>query len=201
MAEKINVPAMVQALEKNNEYIVRYRDISTGEPRWYEMRAVRLSDREILYGFSDKDIGIINQTVYQKLEDGFFALFYVDLDTGLAKTLKKSPWYDTGEIGKFTAYAPLMMSFASAFEVETRAFFESISSTDCLKARFAEEDKAVYSYKSPIISGSRWASVTEYVLTRHENGVPSALALGLACWMKTPAKKKRPASSSRRQRR
>jgi len=191
--EKINVPVMLQELEKSDEYVVRYRDISSGSPRWYEMRAVKLSDREILYGFTDKDTGIISQSVYNKLEDGFFALYYIDLDTGIAKTLKKSPWYDAGEVGEFTDYTPMMRSFAAAFEGETRAFFERISSTDYLKAHFAEEDKSVYTYKSTLIDGSKWASVTGYVLARHEDGCPPRWRWDSAYWMRMPVRKKRTA--------
>jgi hypothetical protein len=61
------------------------------------------------------------------MDSDYFCLFVVDLDTGLVKAAKPSPWYETTEQHKSMPYTALMMKFASDFEGETREFFEKLA--------------------------------------------------------------------------
>lgn len=178
MMRKVNSYEYIRArLQDTNEFSVEYRDITTEIQRFFEMRIVKLSDTEYLQCFKENDKGIINRMIFNKLYDDFFAIIIVDLDSGLSQVIKSSSWYMSGEEGTVTPYTPTMRRFAELFSGETRDFFHTISDIKYLKRRFSQDDRATFTYKTPIAIPLEWVEVTELVLTRNEDGLPSAFAL------------------------
>ena len=171
---------IADCLEKEKEYTFRFREISTGVPRWYELRAARLSDKEILYSFSDIDDIVITETVYEKLQENYFGLYYVGLDSGLAKIIHTGHPELTGDVGTVREYAELIQNIASASKGAAVEFLNKISSIDYLKGRFSKEDLAFYYYPSHIFKEDRWISVTGRVLKRKEDGTPELFGLGFS---------------------
>ena len=179
-ANELTFKKISAALLKKSEFAFRYRDISKGCPRWYEMKAARLSDTEILYSFSDIDDAVTADTLYHRFQDNYFGLYYVDLNTGFAKVIKSEHPLLTGEAGTVKAYAGLIQTIASSSDGDAVEFLNRISNTEFLKTRFKTDDLAYYYYRSHIFEGSRWISVTGRVLKRDEAGLPELFGLGFS---------------------
>ena len=178
--ENISLPAITRALETENEYAWRYRDISTGFPRWYELKAAMLSDTEILMGFSDVDDEVSREIIYDGFRDSYFGLYYVNLDLGLARIIRTDHPELTGPVDSNGSYSDIINSIASASRGEAEEFLVKISDVDFIKKRFAVDDMAYYYYESHIFAGGRWISVTGRVLRRHPDGSPELFGLGFS---------------------
>lgn len=177
MREVASPAYMLKRTKSDNEYTVEYRDTTTGIQRFYEMRIAKFSDTEVLQSFSEKDTEIVNRLMFNRLKDDFYVLFGIDLDAGQLRIMKNVSPYP-GKEGITRSYTDAMMDIASSYDGETKAFFERISNVGFLRQRFAKEDKAAFVYRSKLVEGSQWVSVTELVLSRHEDGTPSLLAMG-----------------------
>ena len=171
---------IAESIDKGKTFHFRYRDISSGSPRWYEMKAARLSDREILYSFTDIDDSLTEQILYQKFQENYFGLYYINLNTGFAKILRTAHPEMTGESGTVRRYVDLMHDIASASRGETYDFLHQISDVEYIKDRFRSDDLAFYTYKSHVFDGERWVSVTGRVLTRDAEGTPNLFAIGFS---------------------
>ena len=171
---------IVNHLEKEDEYTERFRDISRGYPRWFEMRSVMLSDSEILLGFSDKDIEICEQLVFDKMRDKYIGLFYINFDTGLAQILKSDSEYVIGKSGTVIPFETLMNKIALISDGEEAKIFNRISDVEYLKKFFGSEDLGYTTYKSHILNAEKWINLTGLVLERDKDGRPSLLGLGFS---------------------
>ena len=167
-------------LNDEKQLSFRFRDISSGTPRWYELQAARLSNQEILCSFTDVDEAVTSETVYEKLKENYFGLYCIDLDSGLSKIIRSGHPELTGEVGTSTEYRQVIQAIASASKGETVEFLHKISSMDYLKERFREDDVAYYYYPSHIFEENRWISVTGRVLQRKANGTPELFGLGFS---------------------
>ena len=179
-AKAMTLANFVKQLETQTEYTFRYRDISSGNARWYELRALWLSDTEILYSFTDKDDEIIEHLMYKQMNDNYFGLYYVTLDNGLAKIIHSAHTDLTGEVGSVVPYVDLIKNIASESKGETVDFLHRISDVEYIKERFMDEDVAYYVYKSYIFEGDRWISVNGRVLSRTTDGTPQVYVLGFS---------------------
>lgn len=176
----ICISAIDNHLKNHDEYTFRYRDISSGNPRWYEMRAVKLSDTEILYGFSDKDEEIIEQMLYRKMQDSYFAIFYINLDANLARIVNTAHPDITGESGSVLSYSTLLQNISLKSEGVEADFIKRISSIEYLKNCFETEDTLYTSYKSMFFGNGKWISAIGRVIFRHEDGTPSIFSLSFS---------------------
>lgn len=171
---------MLELTAGGKDYTVEYRSISTGVPRYYEMRVAAFSDTEVLQSFRENDIGIFSGFVYRSLENEYFALLGADLDAGTARILKASPWYPDAKPGDSLSFSRTMLEAAGFLEGEEREFFERISDTEYLKTRLRSEEKLSCVYRSPAPLKGRWVNAEVRVLSRHADGTPSLLALGFS---------------------
>ena len=174
-----------------DEYSFRFRDISLGTPRWYELKAARLSDTEILYSFSDIDDEVTAETIYEKLKENYFGLYYISLDSGLAKVIRSGHPEITGEVGATCRYTDLISNIASVSRDEAVEFLQRISNIDFLKERFKTDNIAYYYYQSNVFEGERWISVTGNVLKRKADGTPELFGLGFSLMDETASKRER----------
>lgn len=180
MLEATSPAYMLERLGDVDEFAVDFRDFSTNRLRFYEMRVARFSETEVLQSFANKEKEIVDRMILDKLKDDYFAFFGIDLDEGVCLVLKEPPWYKVeGRQGALIPYSSTFKKFASQFAGEARKFFDKISSVDYLRQRFAKDDRATFTYKSPQ-AGGKWVRVTELVLVRHADGVPSLFALGFS---------------------
>ena len=179
-AQEISLSKIASYLQTATEFTFRFRDISSGVPRWYEMKAARLSSTEVLYSFSDIDDALTAEIVYEKLKDNYFGLYCIDLGTGHAKVIRTGHPELTGEVGTVRNYTELIRDIAAASKDDAMDFMHRISSTDYLKERFQTDDLAYFYYQSHLFEGKRWISVTGNVLKRKADGTPELLGLGFS---------------------
>ena len=178
--EEIILSKISDCLKTEDEYSFRFRDISSGAPRWYELKAAKLSDTEILYGFSDIDDEVTEEIIYEKLKENYFGLYFINIDTGLAKIIRSGHTELTGEVGSVCEYAGLLRNIAEESRDEAAEFLHKISSVEYLREFFKTDDLAYYYYPSRIFKENRWISVTGRVLKRKEDGTPELFGLGFS---------------------
>lgn len=171
---------MLKRLETEKEYTVSFIDVSNGIQRFSEMRIVKFSETEILQSFSEKDREVVDDLMFGKLEEEYFALLCVDLDTGNMRVMKNTPGYYFGKEGEISRYVSSISSMKEGLEGEAREFMDRLSDIDFLKKRFRDESKSTFVYKSRLKDDTKWVNVTGLVLTRHEDGVPSLFAIGFS---------------------
>ena len=179
-AEEMVLNKIAEHLKTEPEYTFRYRDISGGAPRWFELRAARLSEKEILYAFTDIDDVVTEETIYEKLKENYFGLYYVNLDTGLAKIIRTAHPELTGNVGTTRRYEDLMRDIAAASQNEAHDFLKKIGDTAYLRKRFQTDDLAYYYYQSHIYEDNRWISATGNVLKRKADGTPELFGIGFS---------------------
>ena len=179
-SEEIVLRKIEKYLEDEDEYSFLYRDVSSGIPCWYKLRAMRLSDEEILYGFTNVEDDLCGQILYEGLKENYFGLYYANLDSGFVKVIRTDHPEITGEIGTAGHYADLIRKIAAASKDESAGFLEKISNIDYIKKRFKSDDTAYFSYKSHIYEHDRWVIVTGRVLSRNEDGSPELFGIGFS---------------------
>lgn len=169
-----------ELFKTSKEITVQYRDISLGIQRFTEMRLVKYSDTEILQSFKEEDKEIIDKLLLERLKEDYFALIGADLDSGIIRVIKKSPWYPMAEEGDIVPYTSTMKAFVNALEGETKEFFEKISKPKYLKEILEKEGKISFVYKSNIVKGTKWVSVMGLVVSRNKDNSPSLCIIGFS---------------------
>lgn len=171
---------MMQRVQKDGEYVVEYRDISSSVKHYFEMRIVKFSDTEVLQSFKQNDIGFANRLMFEKIESEYFAIFAVDLDDGLVQFIKSDPQFAFGKIGEVAAFEPIIQFIADLYEGETKDFFLRIKDINYIKERFRNEDKGTYTYKTVVSNEEKWGNATGIVAARHTDGTPSLFILAFS---------------------
>jgi len=157
-----------ERVNKELDYSEEYRDTSTGVPRWYQIRFVRTSSSEILLGFKNIDNEHTSNEIQRRMNDDFFAMLDIDLDSNFAKITKNSPFFNMGEVGVALPYDVGMIKFAAELSGEDRHFFESLADPENVRHRLSEKNRFGYIYKSPL--AEQWVRVLGIAITRDENG-------------------------------
>lgn len=171
---------MLEKVQKDGEFLIEYRDISSEVKHYFEMRIAKFSDTEVLQSFRQNDIGFINRLMFDKIESEYFAIFAVDLDDEIIQFIKSEPQFSFGKIGEAKPYQPVIQFIADLYEGETKDFFMRIKDVNYLKERFRNEDKGTYTYKTVISEEQKWGNATGIVAARHDDGTPSLLILAFS---------------------
>lgn len=169
---------MLERLKSEKEYSIEYRDISTGHPLFYEMRIARFSEGEVLQSFKEKNKEVIDRLIMEKLENDFFALFYIDIDNESISMIKNLSGYSTEDFVGGASYTKSALEFAHTLGGEPEKFFSQVADINVIRKYFMDEDKHTYSYKSKI--SNEWIEATGFVILRHDDGTPAMLALGFS---------------------
>lgn len=171
---------MLEHVQKEGEFVIEYRDISSFVKHYFEMRIVKFSDTEVLQSFKQNDIGFANRLMFEKLESEYFAIFAVDLDDGLVQFIKSDPQFAFGKIGEVAPYESIIQFIGDLYEGETKDFFMRIKDVNYIKERFKNENKGTYTYKTVISNEEKWGNATGIVAARHEDGTPSLFILAFS---------------------
>ena len=179
----VNPSEMMKRLTRDGEdFIYSYRDISTGEPLWYSLRVIRLSEDELLYGYLECERKVIHGQVYDSVTKDYIAIALADLETNTLKIIKKSPFFETTDEGKSVPYEWSIRQYAGVLEGEGKELFERLSDPCYVIEELKNDDRKTYSYFSKGLCGGRWVSCTLSALRRNVDGDVTSLllAFGLA---------------------
>ena len=180
VAEAFRPENMLRQLENKEEISFFFRSITAGYPLWYEMKAARLSEEELLFGFSDRDWDLTEHQLYNRLRDNYFGLYYINLDSGYARVVRTGHPELTGEVGSIQTYDSILAGIAAASRGDAVEFLQRLRSVEYVRSCFASQDIIYYAYRSHIFEGSQWVSAIGLVLERHEDGTPAMFALGFS---------------------
>lgn len=173
---------MLERLCDSNEYSVEYRDMSSGVLCFYEMKIAKFSDTEILQSFAGKDKEILDRMIFSKMEEQYFALFAVNLDTNTVKVIKNNSNSNIriAKGGDSADYTLPIKQFVESLDEEPRVFFGQLTDCNYVMKELKREDKHTYSYKSDIKGGSNWIDITSFVILRHDDGTPAIFTMGFS---------------------
>ena len=180
MFDKLKISVLTEHLKKEGEYKFYYRNISSGVPLWYEFKALPLSKSEFLISFTDNNQNIILNNFQNMVNEDFFALFSVNLDTDIITVLKAPGYYPTVEEGKTAGFSQVITEYALTQEGETRTVFLSMADIENLKTVLLNESKRSYSYKSSFNNHAEWINVSTYVISRHDDNTPEEFILSFS---------------------
>ena len=173
--QAMSLQALQALLQNGSEYRLAFRDISSGSPRWYELRAAKISEDDILVGFSDIDETYTDKMIFGKMKEAFFALVCVYLDTGMAHAVMDDPGH-LGGAGNTVPYTEMIGRIMTMLSGDPRDYFEKIADIRELKEKFRKEDKAEYIYMSDFTGEAHWVVFTQLVLERDVHGDPAVVA-------------------------
>ena len=167
-------------LEKTSEYSFKYREISSGAQKFFEMRFAKYTENEVLMSVADKDVYILTKSILEKFKDNYFTMFAVDTDEGFVHILKEDIGGISAKEGDVVDCKNLFMSIAEHYEKDTmeRKYFERISDPKYLKQKLISQDTSSFVFRLRYSEDSQWAMVKEMVLTRDlKNNEPAIVAL------------------------
>lgn len=178
--EMTDLTYVLQKVNKEGEFSFRYRDTSSGAQRFFEIKFAKFSEKEVLMSVTQKDENILEELVFSKIKDEYFAIFVVDTDEGFVRILKNEPTELGIKAGEVYPYTDLMLKMSSGFKRDSkeREYFEKLSDTNYLKQKFANQDKSSFVFKVVNTSAKTYAATQEIVLTRHSsNNDPGFIAI------------------------
>lgn len=181
MTRELDFSTIRDRLAGTSSYNVEYRVIKNNVTYGGEMLVTAIEGSRIAIGMGGSDKDLVMRHMQQKRYNDYFALFVIDIDTGMLKVMKTSPWYRTGKTGEATPYTKAILDFAGTLDGEPRAFFTQLSDMEFIRRELAHEDKHAYSYKSNLVTlDTKWVNVVSYVTIRHEDGTPAEFTLGFS---------------------
>ena len=168
LREMTSLEYIKKRLKNAPGYNFKYREISKGAQRIYEMRFAKFSENEVLMSATEKDVEILTNSVLNKLKAEYFAIFVIDVEEGFVRILKD----DLGQIGygvgEFVPAAELFKTIANHFEEDSleRKYFSAYCDVEHLKRKFSSRDRSSYPFRLDGKNNSQWASTKEIVLSR-----------------------------------
>lgn len=180
LAQELDYDTIRRKLKDTKSYTVEYRALLKGASVWHEMNIAFIDADVVVISFVMKDLEISRRHLQQKRYDDYFAVYMVDLDTGMAKVVKTCQWFETEEEGHSIPYQSLIQAFATVDDEYVRPFFTNLADLDYVRNALASEERRSFSFKSRNVEGGKWVVLTSYVTYRHEDGTPAEFSLGFS---------------------
>ena len=175
MREMVSVAQLNRRFEGKTAREIFYRDISTGTPRWYRMRIVPLSENERLVNFTNRDTEYVDRLVMDRRDSRYFSFSVADLDTATIRNIRGLQMF--GSTSDTTVpYTSSMQELGALLDGDTASYFNRISDIETVRKEFSADDKHEFSFFYPLIN--KWVTATCYVISRHDDGVPSEYSIG-----------------------
>ncbi|MBO7614511.1 MAG: response regulator [Bacilli bacterium] len=169
-------------LDKVPEYSFKFRDISSGAQRFYEMRFAKFNNKEVLMSVTDKDVYILTKSILEKFKDAYFSMFAFDTDEGYVHILKDDVNKISFKSGDVVDCKEVFNEIANKYEKDTaeRRYFEKISDAKFLKQKLLSQDLSSTIIRFNIDGEKKWAMSREMVLSRDmKTGEPAIVAIVL----------------------
>ena len=178
--EMTSIEYIKKRLAKVPEYSFKYRDVSSGAQRFYEMRFAKFTENEILMSVTDKDVYILTKSILEKFKDDYFSMFAIDTDEGFVHILKEDVGGINVKAGEVVDAKEFFLSISKHYDEGTmeRAYFEKVSDPKYLKQKLLSQDSSSFVFRLSYKDETRWAMSKEIVLTRDmKNNEPAIVAV------------------------
>ena len=180
MRHELDYNTIREKLTDINSYDVEYRTPVNGAMVWNIMNVTKIDENRVAIGFSGKDIEITKKHLEDMRYNEYFALYEVDIDSGLMKIIKDSPYYQIGRNSTAVNFREAMLKFAASLDDEPRSFFKQMADLEYVKMLYRDEDKSTYAYRSNNVGEKNWIDCTIYVTLRHSDGTPAMITFGFS---------------------
>lgn len=163
-------------LAESKSYNVAYCVLKHGMTLFSEMNVTAISNDKIAIGMAGKDLELSRKLLEAKRYDEYFALFVVDIDTGMIREIHNYSPFKTKGPEVSVDYSAFMRQFASTLDGEARTFFMQLSDLDLVRRNMENEDKHAYFFKAL----DKWVEATAYVIAKTDDGKPAMFTLGFS---------------------
>ncbi|MCR5309509.1 MAG: response regulator [Bacilli bacterium] len=175
--EMTSIPYIREKIKEVPEYSIVYRHKEENIQRFYEIRIVKLTDSEVIMGFTEKDVEILTNSIVDYLKNDYFAMYAIDVDEGFIHIIKDDPGVLNIKKGDVIEYKDFLLGIAQRFEEKSdeREYFTMMSDVDFLRRKFANQDKSSFIFHLTDSTTEKWATTKEIVLSRKATGNSPAL--------------------------
>lgn len=161
--------------QKNCEIIFRIKCPSGPEYRqmhYFKVNDINQEPTDIVFALADRDNEIINNYIKTRLINEYSSIFYLDLDTEILRSIKKS---ERLKIGQFETanYKKIMQTFLPLLSPEQREIWQNMTVTSYAKEYFKDEDNREITFQ--INDETKTWFRTEWQVIERRNGIPAIL--------------------------
>ena len=128
---------------------VEYRRRSGNGYDWYRAMLSRVTENEVLIGFTNSNAEILSEIVDRKLMSEYDALYIVDLEQQEFIPTRASRVSSVGNFSEKMPYRETVLRFADTVAPEYREDWLRFSDIQFMKAYMAKEDHREYVYELP----------------------------------------------------
>ena len=178
MRREVSYDVIRKKLSENQSYSVEYRVPSDKTTIWHEMNIKALDENQIAIGFTPNNQEILLQRIQRKVNEDYYALFSIDLDTELLTVIKNAPWYTVVQEGDSIDLSTILKFFLKDVAGDAKVFFEQFINSNQIRTIFTKEEKRSFTYLSILLK--RWITISIYVIYRHDDNTPATLSLGFS---------------------
>lgn len=178
MRYELDYTTLRQRIASRASYSTEYRILKNGSSVWHEMVVKVVDENQVAIGFVPRNNEIILDHLQSKMNEAYYALFSIDLDTQLFTVFKNAPWYKVTQAGQSVQFQEVLKVFLKDVKDEAYDFFAQFMDADKVKEIFTKEDKRIFTYLSIILK--KWITVSLYVVFRHKDGTPATITMGFS---------------------
>ena len=181
MRRELDFDVIREKISETGTYIVEYRSVSDGIPRWSEMTVTTMGKDQVAIGFATKDEEILTRHISDSILKTFDGIYVADLSNNRMKILKGTGGFKQYE-GKIIPQRETMAFFASNLTGEDKVFFRDVyGNPEATKDMLAKDSDIEYIYRSPNYGGGFvWMKSEVHTLTWDENGRPETAMVGIS---------------------
>lgn len=183
--EKTKIEYLIEKLSNNTSFSVSFRVLKNGVPeycvlRYFVIKSDSNGPFEALIGFAYCEDEIYRHLAVEKLTDNFTSILYVDLDSNIFRSVKKSENFKKiDEPGKHN-YTNIIEKYIERVHEDYKGVWEKLSDVNYLKEFLKNENRREYVYKIvehyEIDNSKQWRRCIFQVIERKKN-IPVTIVL------------------------
>lgn len=142
---------LINAFAESNKFEIEYRDISSGLPRWYVMRAFKMNDvSDVLIGFADRHEKILRKHADDKKQQDYISRYIIDLENDTYFALKRPTTTTALSRAKDEKWSSVTTEFIKEVTVDSQEVIKLMGDINLIKSelRYSESKEYVYRLSS-----------------------------------------------------
>jgi len=180
LRQELDFDTIRKRVRAENRYVVEYRAVIGKATVWHEMTVFSLEKEKVAIGFVMKDLEITRKHLEDIRYNEFFALYEIDMDSDLMKIIKYSPYCGIDSSAMVVPFRETVLKFASGLDEEARESFSQLADFESVKKRFANDNKAHFSFRFNNLGNIGWVYCMIYITLRHSDETPAVFTIGFS---------------------